>query len=489
MEQPMRPLAVELPAEAAASPQVGGPVTGLEYGPIDAEHAAQQVLPSAVPGRPWAVGTLAYTGGGLAALFFMLLAGDFALSMRERSVGPVVTLMLKRLSASDRTVSVLMTMLPPALSLFVGPIVSYKSDRLRGRWGRRIPYLIVPTPFAVAAMFALAYCEPFGRWAHAAAGRVSADAWSLIYFGVFWTVYETAVVTAAAVLGGLINDVVPRPLLGRFYGLFRAVSLLAGMLFNFWMYRLADGHARAILIGMGVLFGVGFTVMCLTVREGEYPPPPATDPDALAIDRRLATVASYFRDSFADPYFRWVFAAMALAAATFLPINVFSQFFARQVHLSDDAYGKLMFVTYAISLALAWPMGWLVDRLTSLAVATATIGVYAVAMLSAVVGVHTAWAFRLRAGRPRRAERVLFHGRGVPGAGVVPADAVRPIRVGGGHLHVGVHDPRGLRARRTARPQRAQLPPDVPRGRRVRRRGHRLPCRRLAGTTRTGSSE
>jgi hypothetical protein len=41
-------------------------------------------------------------------------------------------------------------------------------------------------------------------------------------------------VIANAVFGGLINDVVPPALIGRFFGLFRAVSLLAGIIFNFW---------------------------------------------------------------------------------------------------------------------------------------------------------------------------------------------------------------------------------------------------------------
>ena len=393
-------LAAELPPEAATMPGPAMPITAAEYGVNTAESAAEaqppQPLSYATPGAPrWRVGTLAYTAGGLATLFCLLLAGDFALSMRDRSVGPVAQLMLKRFGATDSMMAFLLSTLPQTLAVLIGPVISFKSDRLRSRWGRRIPYLLVPTPVAALAMVGLAFSGDFGRWAHQAAGPrgLSANAFSLLYFGTCWTLFESCVVVAGAVMGALINDVVPRPVLGRFYGLFRAVSLIAGMIFNFWAMGHADVHYRAILIGMGVLFAVGFTVMCLTVREGAYPPPQPVAADALASGRRLAAVKLYLRESFRDPYYRWVFAAVTFAGATFLPVNLFSLPYARQINLSLGIYGQLIALTYAISLALAWPMGWLVDRLSSLTVATGSMLLYASSMLTSGVAVHSATTF------------------------------------------------------------------------------------------------
>ena len=115
------------------------------------------VLPYAPAGvKFWTVGTLTYTAGGLALLFFWLLLGDFALSLRDRSVGPVVQLFLKREGASDFVMAILLSSVPPALGMILGPIVSYRSDRLRSRWGRRIQFLIIPTPFAALAMVGIA---------------------------------------------------------------------------------------------------------------------------------------------------------------------------------------------------------------------------------------------------------------------------------------------------------------------------------------------
>ena len=41
-------------------------------------------------GKLWRVGTLTYTGGALAVLFCWLLWGDFAWSMKERAIGPII---------------------------------------------------------------------------------------------------------------------------------------------------------------------------------------------------------------------------------------------------------------------------------------------------------------------------------------------------------------------------------------------------------------
>jgi hypothetical protein len=104
----------------------------------------------------WHAGTLTYTSGGLVVLFSWLLWGDFAWSMRERAVYPVVQLLVKRFGASDAVLAVLLSSLPSAMGALLSPIVSCRSDRHRGRWGRRIPYILVATPMAALFMVGLA---------------------------------------------------------------------------------------------------------------------------------------------------------------------------------------------------------------------------------------------------------------------------------------------------------------------------------------------
>lgn len=260
-------------------------------------HAAAPPAP-----RHWRVGTLVYTTGGLIALFCWLLWGDFAWMLKERSAAPVVQLMLSTFKASDLLTGIFLLSLPAAIGLVLAPIVSYRSDRHRGKWGRRIPYLLATTPVAAGAMIALAFSPMLGAWLHSRMGW-SPDSLNLtiiVTMGLAWTVFEFATVIANAVFGGLLNDVVPHEVLGRFFGLFRVVSLLTGMLFNYFLIGHAKEHYLPIFLGIGTVYGAGFFLMCLKVKEGGYPPPEEMDAGKPA--GFVAAVRTYASECFTKPY-------------------------------------------------------------------------------------------------------------------------------------------------------------------------------------------
>jgi MFS family permease len=360
--------------------------------PHGADETARAAAVSSIPQpRAWRVGTLTYTARGLAALFFLLLFGDFAYSMRDRAIWPIVQIMLHRLHASDTVMAFMISALPTTLTMVISPIVSYRSDRFRSRWGRRIPFLLIPTPICAAAMIGISYTDEMGAGLRHLLGlrAASADNCALVCFGMFWTAFEVAAVIAGSVLGGLVNDVVPRELLGRFYGLFRQVSLGAGIIFNYWIIAQAEAHFRAILIGIGITFFLGFTIMCLTVREGTYPPPDDTS------DRPGFWVAAlrYFRECFGLPYYQRVFLGMALAAAAFTPVNLFALIYAMQLKVSMHVYGHLLAFSYFISFFLASPLGWLVDRAHTLRVTIGTVLIYSASMILLGYTIHNTWTF------------------------------------------------------------------------------------------------
>ncbi len=344
---------------------------------IDSGPASPQT-----PRKIWTVGTLSYTTGGLAILFCWLLWGDFAWSMKDRAIPPIMQLLFKKFGASDTLAGLLFGSLPPALGLILGPIVSYRSDRHRGRWGRRIPFLLVSTPIAVAAIVGLAFSPWMG-------GRVAqwlgphsrgADASVLVFLALFWMLFDVATVITNAVYAALINDVVPQPVLGRFYGFFRALSLVAAILF----YRGAFGNAETtylwIFLGVGALYGVGFTVMCLRVKEGEYPPSLPMDAGRKT-GGFLRSARTYFQECFGHRYYRWLFGALTLAGLATGPVNLFSVFFATSVHMDMHLYGKCLALTYCISLGLAYPLGWLADRVHPLRLGIGILVLYAAATL------------------------------------------------------------------------------------------------------------
>ncbi|HLP26931.1 MAG TPA: MFS transporter [Acidobacteriota bacterium] len=352
--------------------------------------------PSAGP-KTWKVGTLTYSLAGIVLLFTWLLLGDFSYMMRERSAAPVAQLMLKKYEATDLVTGVFLLTIPWAIILVVGPAVSYWSDHHRSRWGRRVPFLLVPTPFVTLAMFGLAYSPPIGRWLHALAGgapeRVNFTI--LLVMGVCWTVFEIGVVISNSVFNGLINDVVPRELLGRFYGLFRAVSLGVGVLFNYRIIGHAEEHYTVILASIGAIYGVGMTVMCLRVKEGDYPPPAAaTEPRRNPV---FGAFRDYWRDCFLKPYYLLVFFFLGLANLAFVPVNLFAIYAAKSYQMSMETYGRYLVVTFICSFVLAFPLGWLADKLHPLRVAIGAAVLYGVVMLTGFLLMHDArsfgWAF------------------------------------------------------------------------------------------------
>ena len=381
--------AVEMPAAVA----------GRSAAPAAIE-AAKPILPyESVTTAPdgtklWRVGTLTYTTTALAVLFGWLLWGDFGWSMKERLVWPVLPMLLKRFGANDRFTSGLMVAIPAAIGILLGPVISYKSDRHRGRWGRRIPYLMITTPIAVVGMLGLAAGPRGGSWLHdvlfghaaATASGASEDArvglTVLLMLATFWTLFEFATVAANLLFSGLINDVVPVPVLGQFYGFFRALSLIAGMIFNRWLIGKAEQHYVLLFVSIALLYGVGFTMMCLKVKEGEYPPPPPAPPSGGKPLRAFWSAAVvYLRECFTMPYYLWVCIFWTLAQFAFIPVNTFTIYFAKSLNISMATYGNYVFWSYTISLILAWPLGYLADWFHPLRVGMVTMALYAAVTL------------------------------------------------------------------------------------------------------------
>jgi len=339
-----------------------------------------QVAPSSSPQSQgpgkWRVGTLAYTGVGLATLTFWLLWGDVAWSMRDRSVPSVMQLLFQKFGASNLVSSLLISTLPYGLILLISPIVSFRSDRYRSRWGRRIPFLAIHIPFVVLSMVAVAFSPSLGQFLHQILGQYSPglSTCTLIIIAMGWGVFELATVVANAVFYGLINDVVPSSLLGRFYGVFRAISLIASILFNYYVFGKAEQHFPLVFLGIGLVYGLSFTMMCLKVKEGDYPPPVQPKEGA---GNFFVAARTYFRECFSKPYYLWVFASIALPWIAFIGVNHFSVYFAKSLAMDMGFYGKCLALTYGCSLVLSYPLGMLADKFHPLRTSLVTILLYA----------------------------------------------------------------------------------------------------------------
>ena len=464
------------PSDAAPERLVGG----------DAEATSATVARAPAGGSR---GRWCTAVGGLVAVFSWLLWGDFAWQLKERALNPVGLLVLKQFGATNLVIGLLIGALPAALGMILGPVVCTQSDRHRGRWGRRIPYLLWPTPLVVAAMVGLAFTPELGAACTNCSGPRSPGpaAAALMVFSFFWTVSEVAAITAQFLFYGLINDVVPRELHGRFFGMFRAVSLLAGIVFNLWVIGHTEAHFRAVFIGLAVIYGVGITTMCLRMREGEYPPPEPLPPSRKG--DRLAPVRTYFRESFSDPSYVWLYAGTTLAVLAFLPVNTFNVPYAKSIGMGMETYGRYLVLTYVISFALSYLLGWLADRFHPLPVGIGSIGIYAVVDDLGRPVRDDAGGVRRGVRGARRDVRVLLHRARADLPAAAAQGQVRPALLGRQPAGRPLLDRRPARRRLAARRDRPGLPLHLPRRRRARAARVRRDARGAAAVQRDGQGK
>ncbi|RPI62512.1 MAG: hypothetical protein EHM48_03960, partial [Planctomycetaceae bacterium] len=225
-------------------------------------------------------GTLQYTKSGLFVLFGWLLWGDFCFTVFESAGGPgVLGLFLQdNFHVSNFQITLTLGLIPRIIAVVVGPALSFKSDRHRGRWGRRIPFMLFTMPFLCLFAVAVGCSDLIITYLKTSIGPTS-----------FLSPMTTALIVIGFIVAGftffnefvqnvywyLFADVVPKAYMGRFIGLFRTVGSVAGWLLSYYIAPHQLTHMLWIHIGVAVLYFFGFGMMCLGVKEGTYPP--ATD--------------------------------------------------------------------------------------------------------------------------------------------------------------------------------------------------------------------
>lgn len=324
------------------------------------------------PNPNYTVGTLKYTGFGLMMLFVWLLWGDICYHVLEESLPNVLPLKLNEMGAGDTTNAILKITIPYSVVFFLAPVVSFRSDRTRTRWGRRIPYLFWSAP-AMGGFLILIGCYQeltdlvMGRAASITVlgQSVSSGTMAVIVMGVLIAGSDLAGIFANTTYYYLFNDVVPTNYISRFFSLHRIVATLSGMAYSKFVFPHTMTHFRTIFIIGGIAYIVGFMLMCLFVREGTYPPPPPVDrtPGLLALFRRLVdSVRTYATECFTHKLYWFFF----LSTAFFYLSKVTGMFVLirnrKSLGLSMDDLGTMAAVTGGIALLLQYPAGWVADK-------------------------------------------------------------------------------------------------------------------------------
>ena len=290
-------------------------------------------------GKTFHCGTLTYTKVALAATFAWLLWGDFCFTLMESVVPTLLPLKLKAYNTPNSVMALIMTTAPGILTIAMGPYVSVKSDRHRGRWGRRIPFILWTLPFLCASLVLLGYSEPISAFLQSNIRILKGFAPITVTIGVVavvYTMFRFFNVFVSSVFYYLFNDVVPPQYLARFYAAFRIVGTLAGSFYNFFVFRFSESHMREIFLGAAVLYFFGFGLMCLRVKEGQYPPV-EEKPEGAGM---LEGISAFFRESFTSKFYLGVFffAAFGGIGGT---ISAFGVFFNLEMGLSLEQIGQI----------------------------------------------------------------------------------------------------------------------------------------------------
>ena len=322
---------------------------------------AQNVVTVSPGSKTYHCGTLTYTKIGLFMLFAWLLWGDFCFTLMEAVVPSILPLKLKALGCSNTLMAVILTAAPGVLNMTVCPYVSFKSDRYRSKWGRRIPFIIWTMPFLCASLALIGFsddiCGLLQRHSEYLRNTAPASI-TIALVAVFLIMFQFFNMFVGSVFWYLFNDVVPAQFLARFMGAFRIVGMGAGAIYNTLIFKYANTYMREIFVGAAILYFIGFGMACLMIKEGKYPPPEGESDKA---GKGLRGLKTFFKESFSHRFYVFRFLATSFAAVAGA-IGVFTIFFNRGMGLSLEQIGFLSAVGAIAGMAAMSLMAIFVDR-------------------------------------------------------------------------------------------------------------------------------
>ena len=312
------------------------------------------------------VGTLVYSRGCLITLFSWLLGGAFVFNMMEQVMPLLLPLVLRDNGASNKAIGFIVSSLYMLVNAIANPIISYKSDRFRSRWGRRRPFILVTTPCVVLLLaiipFAPEITQALERVGWLASLLKNSPITTLVLVsGILVVTFQIFNMFISSIYHYLVVDVVPEAFIARFYGLFQISGAFAGFAFNYFIFGMAKTHMHEIFIGISVVYGFFITLMCLKVKEGEYPPPNKKEKSG----HWWSGIRNYAVECFGRPLYLVVFFVYS-AFQWSMVSHVFLIFLFRdQMGLTLDQIGKINAFVGAAGILFIYPLGILVDKFGS----------------------------------------------------------------------------------------------------------------------------
>jgi maltose/moltooligosaccharide transporter len=321
------------------------------------------------PPAVYRAGSLVYSAASLRVVFAWLLGAEVVFTLIDMIEPKVLPVLLKLHGATDTQIGIILGSFNAVLQLIIMPPLGYWTDRLRTRWGRRIPVLFWVTPFVTLFLALTPFAPEIADW------LVSFDglgAWLkslpvtpvILVFGALVFLYRVVQTMTNTTFFGLLRDVVPETHMGRFLALFRVFGAAGTAIITYWLLGLTTTHSRPIFVGIALLNLVCFGALCWFVREGEYPPVeknPAGD-GASRSKKFRAAVKVFISESYRHPVYLWLYFIRICLYGALLGLSGFIIFFPQyELGMSLTEVGHMLTWPSLIWVVIAFPVGQLVD--------------------------------------------------------------------------------------------------------------------------------
>ncbi|HEX7630831.1 MAG TPA: MFS transporter [Lacunisphaera sp.] len=325
---------------------------------------------SATPTTPvYRAGSLTYSPAGLRSVFAWLLGAEVVFTLIDMIEPRVLPVLLKGHGATDTQIAIIIGSFNAVLQLIIMPPLGYWTDRLRTRWGRRVPVLFWMTPFVTLFLALTPFAPDIADRLIAVDGLGTwMKSWPvppvILVFGALVFLYRVVQTMTNTTFFGLLRDVIPDTHMGRFLALFRVFGAAGTAIITYWLLGLTDTHSKPIFVGIALLNLVCFGALCWFVREGTYPPvePNPAGAGAGRAARLWAATKAFVRESYRHPVYLWIYFIRICLYGALLGLSGFTIFFPQKelgMNLTD--IGHVLTWPMLVWVVIAYPVGRIVD--------------------------------------------------------------------------------------------------------------------------------